>query len=205
MTAPTLFTFDIFGTVLDWRTGLERAADLAPGDFDRIVDCQAAMKQTSPGRRYADITADSLVETIGLAPDDAARIGAGVGNWPLFADSADALATLRTIAPCGAMTNSDRVHGEQVQAQLGFALDTWLCAEEVGVYKPDPRFWEAMAAVRGIDFGPHWWHVSAYTDYDLAAARAFGLTAVFVARPHARPGPADLRVDSLAALAELLS
>ena len=55
--------------------------------------------------------------------------------------------------------------------------------------------------------GPAWWHVSAYADYDLVAARKLGLTCVFVGRPHARrgdPALADVVVADLAELAALL-
>lgn len=205
---PRLLTFDIFGTVLDWRAGLERdcaaaGRALGPGDFDRIVDRQAQLERTA-FTPYAEITRRSLVEAIGLDEAAAARIGASLGHWPLFPDSAAALRALVRVAPCAAMTNSDRVHGEQVQAQLGFRLSDWLCAEETRRYKPDPAFWQAMAARRGIAPGPDWWHVSAYADYDLAVAGRLGLTTVLVQRPHARTGPASHAVADLAALTALL-
>ena len=52
---------------------------------------------------------------------------------------------------------------------------------------------------------PAWWHVSGYADYDLDVARRLGLTTVFVARPHARPGAADHQVSDLAGLADLVA
>jgi 2-haloalkanoic acid dehalogenase type II len=206
---PALLTFDIFGTVLDWRTGLARdcaatGRPLAPEDFDRIIDRQGALEHEAFAP-YTEITRRSLVDVLGLDNAAAARIGASVGHWPLYPDSADALRTLQGIAPCMATTNSDRVHGEQVQAQLGFRLSDWLCAEDTRVYKPDPAFWHAAAARRGIAEGPDWWHVSAYADYDLAIANQLGLTTVFVVRPHARPGPATLTVADLAELAARLT
>lgn len=206
---PQLFTFDIFGTVLDWRSGLERdcaaaGRPLAPGEFDRIIDRQAEL-EASPHHLYSEITRRSLVDVLALDDAAAARIGASVGTWPLYPDSADALRALMSVAPCAALTNSDRVHGEQVQAQLGFRLSDWLCAEDSGLYKPDERVWHAMAARRGIAPGPHWWHVSAYADYDLAVANRLGLTTVFVERPHARPGTAAESVRDLAELAARLA
>ena len=206
--SPALITFDIFGTVLDWRTGLEdacRAAGrpLAPGEFDRIVDAQGAI-QRGAFLDYATIVRRSLVATIGLSEDDAARIAAAIGAWPLHAD-APVLRALMQRAPCAAMTNSDRKHGAAVQARLGFRLDDWLCAEAARIYKPDPDFWWQMARRRGIEPGPHWWHVSAYADYDLEAANRLGLTTVFVARPHARPGAATHKVGDLRGLADLLA
>lgn len=206
---PELITFDIFGTVLDWRAGLKGACAAAgralkPGEFNRIVDLQGELEQ-GPFRTYAEIVKISLTRALGLPEADAARIGAGVGDWPLYPDSAEALRALMKLAPCAAMTNSDRAHGERVQERLGFELSDWLCAEEAGVYKPDPKFWRRMSERRSVAPGPRWWHASAYSDYDLAAAGRLGLTTVFVERPHARPGPATHEVADLAALAALLS
>jgi 2-haloacid dehalogenase len=221
-----LMTFDIFGTVLDWRRGLRGAlgGTLQDADFDRIVDRQGELEQeprrgartaaappggrATPGappafRPYAEIVAQSLVDEAGLDPGQAERIGAAAGDWPLFADSAEALRHLRQIAPCAATTNSDLAHGDQVRAQLGFALDGWICAEEVRAYKPDLAIWDAASRIMGVPFGRDWWHVSAYADYDLTAARSLGLTCVLVKRPHHRPGPADVVVNDLLELARV--
>jgi 2-haloalkanoic acid dehalogenase type II len=197
---PQLITFDIFGTVLDWRSGLEDACRKAgralhDGEFDRIVDAQGELEQ-GEFLDYATITRRSLVDVLGLSEVKASEIGAGVGRWPLYAD-ATVLQGLMTIAPCAAMSNSDRTHGEDVQAQLGFRLTDWLCAEDVRVYKPNPEFWRQMARRRGIEPGPDWWHVSAYADYDLKVANSFGLTTVLVERPHARAGEATYSVRDL--------
>jgi 2-haloalkanoic acid dehalogenase type II len=206
---PALFTFDVFGTLLDWRSGLRasllaRGATLAEGDFDRIVDRQGALESEPPFRSYREITARSLVDVLGLGPDDADAIGREVGTWPAYRDAAPALLRLRRHAPCAALTNSDRAHGQDAQARLGFRLAHWLPAEEARVYKPDPAFWQKLALRTGAALGAAWWHVSAYADYDLGVARALGLTTVRVDRPHRRPGPADLVVPDLLALAEVV-
>jgi 2-haloacid dehalogenase len=206
---PALLTFDVFGTVLDWRTGLRaalalRGVTLGDGDFDRITDRQGALEQEPPFRAYREIVARSLVDVLGLSADDADAIGREVGTWPAFPDSRPALLRLSARAPCVAMTNSDRAHGVDAQARLGFRLSRWLTAEEVRVYKPDPGFWRAAAAATGAALGPAWWHVSAYADYDLGVARALGLTTVLVQRGHHRPGAADLVVPDLLALAQVV-
>jgi len=195
-----LLTFDIFGTVLDWRSGL---SCLTGDQFERAIDTQAELEQGS-WRSYTEIITQSL---LGVAPIDAvtaAGLGAEAGNWPLFADSTKALSYLRRKAPCAAITNSDKAHGEQVQAQLGFRLDGWICAEETRVYKPDPKMWEVASKRMGVPFSRDWWHVSAYADYDHATARSLGLTCVLVKRPHSRAGPANLVVSDLAELSEKL-
>jgi 2-haloacid dehalogenase len=194
---PSLLTFDIFGTVLDWRAGL------GDRDFDRLVDFQGELEQAR-FRAYAEIVAESLVRVRGIDVVSAARMGAEAGTWPLFPDSREALRRMQRSAKLAATTNSDCAHGEQVQAQLGFRLDAWICAEEVRAYKPDRRIWEAASSKLGKPFDRSWWHVSAYADYDLRTARELGLTCVFVRRPHSRPGPADVTVSDLAALADLV-
>jgi 2-haloacid dehalogenase len=192
-----LLTFDIFGTVLDWRGGLRGLTD---AQFERAIDRQGQLEQ-GKWRSYTEIVAQSLLEVAPIDAVTAAAIGAEAGNWPLFPDSAQALRELRTKAPCAAITNSDTAHGEQVQAQLGFRLDGWICAEEVRAYKPAAKPWQAASKKLGVPFSRDWWHVSAYADYDHATARALGLTCVLVKRPHSREGPADLVVSDLAELA----
>ena len=187
-----LLTFDIFGTVLDWKTGLERSLGrpLTNPEFDRFIDYQGSDEQAQ-FRSYRSICARSLVEVFGLDPQKADAIGAEVGRWPLFSDSAEGMRRLQAIAPCVALTNSDRAHGEEVQEQLGFRLSNWICAEEIRSYKPSLAHWEEASRRLGVPFGPDWWHVSAYGDYDLSVAAKLGLTCVFIARPHSRPGPHD--------------
>ncbi len=206
---PALLTFDVFGTIVDWRRGLREALAAAgvsmdDATFDRIVDAQGALESRAPFRTYREIVAESLRTVCDLDAARAGAIGAAVGSWPAYPDAAAALQRLLARAPCAALTNSDRDHGDEVQARLGLRLSAWLCAEEVRCYKPDPRFSRELSARRGVPLGPAWWHVSAYADSALDVARGLGLTTVLVERPHARPGPATHRVPDLAALADLL-
>jgi 2-haloalkanoic acid dehalogenase type II len=201
-TTPSLFTFDIFGTVVDWRSGLQTDVPELR-DFDAVIDLQAKLEREDPSRPYREIVARSL-EAQGVPAARAREVGTNVGRWPLFPDARDGMKRLQAIAPCVAMTNSDRAHGRQVQDQLGFELSGWLCAEETRIYKPDPAFWELVARVRTVAPGPAWWHVSAYADFDLDVATRLGLTTVFVERPHSRSGKATHRVRDLGELAEQL-
>jgi 2-haloacid dehalogenase len=205
VTPPRLLTFDLFGTVVDWRAGLAEAVGrpLDAAAFERVIDFQAEDEQAS-FRPYAEIVARSLESVLGIAPARAREIGARAGEWPVFADAPAACARLLARVPCGATTNSDIAHRPAIERQLGRALEPWICAGDVGAYKPDARIWEAAARATGVAYGPAWWHVSAYADYDLATARRLGLTTILVRRPHHRAGTPDLvdrTFDDLAALA----
>src|SRR5439155_11363976 len=127
---PTVLTFDIFGTVLDWQAGLARdlavrGVELTPPRFDAVLAAQERLEREQ-FRPYAEVTSRSLHDALALTPAEADFIGANVGHWPLYTDSARALRRLLAAAPCVAMTNSDRVHGEQVQGHLGFRLTHWV-------------------------------------------------------------------------------
>ena len=160
MERPALLTFDIFGTVLDWRRGLreavaEHGASLDEETFDRVVDAQGAAEQ-GRFRSYAAITAASLVQELALPVPAARAIGRTVGTWPLYEDARPGLARLLRLAPCVATTNSDGVHGEQVQRALGFRLSGWISAEEARCYKPAAGVWRFASRRFGVPFGRHW-------------------------------------------------
>lgn len=209
MEPPVLITFDIFGTVLNWYDGmkgsfLNKRLKLNREMFGRIIDFQGIAEQ-SVFRKYTDISTDSLMKVAGMNPTDAAEISRNLGLWPLFPDSKDAIATMMKHCDCIAMSNSDLIHAEQVQRQLGFKMSHWYSSEEFRVYKPNPSFWRKVSERQGISFSKRWWHVSAYADYDLGVAKSLGLTCVFVERRHMRPGPSDMQVKSLQELATVVA
>ncbi|TMQ59416.1 MAG: hypothetical protein E6K76_04940 [Candidatus Eisenbacteria bacterium] len=205
---PALLTFDIFGTVIDWRRGLRESlrrhgTELNDPEFDQVIDFQADL-ENGRYRSYASIVASSLVHVLGIPSEAARSIAVDAGSWPLYPDVRAGLGRLMRIAPCVASTNSDESHGRQMQRSLGFDLTEWICSEEIRSYKPNPAIWAHVASRLGARFGRDWYHVSAYADYDLETARRLGLTCVFVSRPHARPGRADLHVRDLHDLAHRL-
>ncbi|MFO0970036.1 MAG: HAD-IA family hydrolase [Gemmataceae bacterium] len=206
---PQLLTFDVFGTLIDWREGLRRDLDchgiaLDQGRWESLLADQERVERLQFAS-YTDITTWSLIRRLGLPRAAATHIAENLGRWPLFPDTQAALKRLMERVPCVAMTNSDRSHGRQAQDQLGFPLTAWLCAEETRVYKPAPAFWTAVSDRLHVPFSKRWWHVSAYADYDLATAASLGLTTVLVRRPHCRPGQADKEVSDLQELLTITS
>src|SRR5262249_6255188 len=148
-TVPRLLSFDIFGTVVDWRRGLSQALarqnlQLGDADFEAVIDDQGRAEQ-GPLPSYANIDAASLVNVLGVDSVEAVALGAAAGRWPLYPDAREGLSRLLAISPCIATTNSDRAHQAQVEEQLGFRLSHWFSAEEIGCYKPDPSFFGEVA------------------------------------------------------------
>src|SRR5262245_58019956 len=95
---PRVLSFDIFGTVVDWRRGLLAAlashgAATDESIFDRLIDAQAE-DEGREYRSYREVTARSLEAVAGLPRAAADEIAAGLGGWPLHADSAEAMRRL---------------------------------------------------------------------------------------------------------------
>jgi 2-haloacid dehalogenase len=220
-----VMTFDCYGTLIDWETGLLAAlrAALGPtadalGD-DPLLELFArheAAAEAGPYRRYRDVLGACLVaiaDELGGSADEAAAasFGGSVADWPAFADSVGALARLRTRYRLGVVTNCDDDLFAASERRLGLAFDWVVTAQQVGSYKPDPRNLEVALERIGRP-RDRVLHVAQSLYHDHVPAKALGLSTVWVDRRQGRPGsgatpPAeatpDLVVPDLATLAEL--
>ena len=220
--------FDVFGTLVDWRSSIAREARqiLAPhgvkADWETFADAwrdqyQPAMEAVRSGeiafckldalhRRNLDI----VLRNFGLDRiDDATRVQLNLAwhrldAWP---DVAEGLARLRTqfrVAPC---SNGNISLMVDLARRNGLLWDAILGAEVARDYKPKPVVYLASAAA--FDCMPHEAMMVAAHSSDLAAAAACGLRTAFVVRPDEH-GPglgeacADVPVDvSAASLVDL--
>ena len=203
--AAAAFSFDCYGTLIDWETGIiaavrawlgGRCSDL---DDEAILAAHArlepAAESAEPGARYPDVLADvlrGLGAELGVAVTDAeARtFGASVGDWPAFPDSPAALARLATGSRLIILSNVDRASFARSEARLGVRFDAIVTAEDVGSYKPDPRNFEALlAAAAGLRIPPGGLvHVAQSLYHDHVPAKAIGLPTVWIDRRAGRSG-----------------
>jgi len=224
--------FDVFGTLVDWRSSIatEARAMLAPlgivVDGEAFADAwrgqyQPAMEEVRNGRlpfskldQLHRRNLDIVLKNFGLDQlDETTRINLNLAwhrlaAWP---DVAEGLLRLRSkfwIAPC---SNGNISLMVDLARRNGFAWDAILGAELARDYKPKPAVY--LAAAAAFDCQPEETLMVAAHSADLAAAAAAGLGTVFVARPDERgPGkgeraastPVDLSVQSLTELADLL-
>lgn len=144
-------TFDVYGTLIDWETGIVEALTpwlerngVSP-DRGRILaafaSSETARQQANPEMRYAEVL-ELVFEDIAAAfdlpvkPDDAEAFGASVGDWPAFDDSAEALAVLARHYKLAVISNTDRASFAASQRKLGVDFDVIVTAEDAGAYKP---------------------------------------------------------------------
>lgn len=215
-----ILSFDCYGTLIDWESGIREAlGELRqrhglPTPVDRLLVQWEAIQFRQigePYRRYRDILRSSLSETfaghrVALTPGEAELLGERIGQWQPFADSAPALARLRTRYRLAILSNIDDDILALSLAQLGISFDELVTAEQVGSYKPRPAHFRE--AVRRFGRGPRaFLHCAFGFKYDQSPALAEGMATCWVKRPGwIRDDEAEptFETDSLTGVAELL-
>jgi 2-haloacid dehalogenase len=227
-------TVDIFGTTVDWRTGvidalnrLSAKKDL-PFDAGALVDAWRerylpAVAQINDGEReWANldtIHGEALSECLDVfgysAYFDAAERAEMVRAWyvlPPWRDSLDGLRKLRENHLVVALSNGSFALLARLIKTAGLPFDAIISAENVHAYKPDVRAYRHAA--RLLDLPPERILMVAAHTWDIDGARAAGLRTAFVERPDEK-GPAraadraedtvsDLTATSFTELADAL-
>lgn len=194
-------TFDCYGTLIDWETGLLNALhealdrhELPLDDEDLLVRYarHEAAAEAGPYLHYRNVLATGLrgvAAELDVVPtdDEAAAFGGSVVDWPAFPDSHDALARLATRFRQGVLTNCDDDLFAASNARLGIDFDWIVTAQEVGSYKPADANFEALLARLDLP-RDRILHVAQSLYHDHVPAGRFGLASVWIDRRHDRPG-----------------
>ena len=186
-------TFDCYGTLIDWETGLLaafRAAGFDAGD-DELLEHFArheAEAEAGPYLTYREVLARSVrAMDAGVSDEASAAFAASVADWPAFPDSADALARLRSRFRLGVITNCDDDLFAASSAKLGDPFDVVVTAQQARAYKPDARGFEL--AFERLALGPERvLHVDQSLFHDHVTAKRLGLTSVWIDRRAGRAG-----------------
>jgi 2-haloacid dehalogenase len=199
--------FDVFGTVVDWRTGVAREARsiLQPLGHDldwlRFADAwraryQPAMAEVRQGRipfARLDVLHRRMLESIlgdfGLAKLDEATLATLTLAWhhlDAWEDARRAFPRLRQRFLMAPVSNGNIALMVDIARRNDLRWDAILGAEVAGDYKPKPRVYLAAAESFGLPPG-RCTMVAAHSS-DLAAAKALGLRTAHVARPNEAPG-----------------
>ena len=187
-------TFDCYGTLIDWETGLLAALPpVAPAEalLARFSRHEARL-EAGPYLRYADVLAGCLRgigEDLGFTPSDeeVAAFSRSVIDWPAFPDSAQGLARLQSRFKLGVITNCDDDLFAASNRKLGVEFDWVITAEQAGGYKPRLENFEFAFARMDVP-RERILHVAQSLFHDHVPAERLGLTSVWIDRRHGRPG-----------------
>ena len=196
--------FDVFGTVVDWRSGIAAAAgsfadghglELDPYAFaDRWRGrYQPAMQRVRSGARpfvSLDVlhreNLDDALRELGLDPGafHPSELDALALAWhflPPWPDSVAGITAIKRGYIVGPLSNGNTSLLLDLAKTGGLPWDLILGADVSRAYKPDPEAYLRSAALLGLDPGEVM--LAAAHEGDLAAARKAGLATAFIARP----------------------
>ena len=205
LTAFRALSFDCYGTLIDWETGI--AAVLRPWagqqgleatDEELLLayaDGEAAAEREAPSALYPEVLAMAFRATgeqLGAPVSDAwaARLGDSVPDWPEFPDSAEALARLARRYKLIILSNVHRAGFAASNERLRGDFAAIITAEDVGAYKPAENHFRALdAALPGLGVErAQLLHVAQSLFHDHVPAKREGLPSVWINRRHDRPG-----------------
>ena len=198
-------TFDCYGTLIDWETGMVTALKpltdrVSPAlGRNQILEAHAraeSMQQRyTPAKPYREILAavyKRLADEwrISVAWDECLAYGLSVGDWPAFPDTVEALRYLKKHYKLVILSNVDNQSFALSNKRLGVDFDAIYAAEDIGSYKPDLRNFEYMLenlkrlGIEAKDI----LHTAESMFHDHAPANKMGLRSAWIYRRHAQEG-----------------
>ena len=223
-------TFDCYGTLIDWETGmiggLKPLTERVGRGLSRDEILQAHARHESsqqnwtPQMRYSDLLAivyKRLAEEWGVnaTREECIAYGESIKDWPAFADSTEALRYLKKHYKLIILSNVDNKSFSFSNKKLGVDFDAIYTAEDIGSYKPLARNFDYMLEkLRTIGIGDKQiLHTAESMFHDHGPANKTGLASCWIYRRHADQGfgatmhpgdmpKVDFRFNSMADLAK---
>jgi len=196
-------SFDCYGTLIDWETGLSKAlgplAERSGRSAEQLLEAYGPiehdLEEAHPDMRYSALLErvhERLCEDLGVQSDpaEAAAFGESVGDWPPFPDSAEALNYLKGHFKLVILSNVDRRSFAGSNRRLGVEFDHIFTAEDIGSYKPSLRNFEYMLEhleQAGIAKGDLL-HTAQSLFHDHVPANRRGIASAWIDRRHGKEG-----------------
>ena len=195
-------TFDVFGTVVDWRTGVIREGEAFGArhrlsvDWAKFADAwrglyQPAMEEVRSGRRpwlrLDDLHRESLVRLLsdfgisGTSPAEIDHLNHAWHRLDPWPDAVPGLTRLHRRFTLATLSNGNIALMVDMARRAGLPWDAILGAEIARAYKPSPEAYLRSAEALGLR--PEQCLMVAAHPGDLAAAARCGLPSAVLPRP----------------------
>lgn len=198
-------TFDCYGTLIDWESGMiEALKGLAARaerrlSRDQILEAHArhesSQQRYTPTKLYRELLSivyKRLAEewSVHATHEDCVAYGRSVESWPAFEDSADALRYLKKYFKLVILSNVDNEMFQASHRKLQVEFDAIYTAEDIGAYKPSARNFEYMIEkLEGIGVRREKvLHTAESMFHDHKPANDHGLKSCWIYRRHAQRG-----------------
>lgn len=220
-------TFDCYGTLIDWETGIVGSLRPIIERHDRSIDERTLLERFAtfeaeieagefvPYREVLRRVVDCYGQWLGFEPSqqDRESFSSSVGAWPAFPDTKEALAQLATRFRLVVLSNVDDDLFSGSDERLGSPFHAVFTAQQIGSYKPSKRNFRYAIEKLGGE-ASRIVHVAQSLYHDIAPAREVGLRTVWIDRRSGQKGTGatplanadpDAKFESLAAIADALT
>ena len=208
-TSIKALSFDIYGTLIDWESGIYNAArsstigSYLPSRAETLAGIDAhdvKVQAQNPTMLQSDVIAEGFrrfVQDLGLVADGkvtqadvdqaAKEYGAKIGSYPAFEDTVKAIQSLGKRFKLIPLSNVDRSSFSQTLSGplKGCHFDAIYTAQDIGSYKPDLKNFHYLLEHVKADFGVEkegLVHVAQSLFHDHRPAKEVGIQSVWVDR-----------------------
>jgi 2-haloacid dehalogenase len=206
LTEFKVLTFDCYGTLIDWESGIfnalaplarkEKASETRGQLLQTFAKHESAQEELTPAMSYSQLLSvvyKRLAKEWGVTVtnEEANIFGASVPDWPEFPDSVNALQYLKKHYKLVILSNVDRISFRSSNARLKVDFDAIYTAQDIESYKPNHRNFEYMLKRLHDDFRlerSDILHTAQSLFHDHAPANHFGLASAWIDRRHAGQG-----------------
>jgi len=217
-------TFDCYGTLVDWETGIFSALrpildshdqSISDGTVLELYGELEALAEAGQFQTYREVLNAVVVgfgKRLGFTPSTAEvrSLADSVANWMPFPDTVSALKSLQSRYRLSIISNIDDDLFATTRPKLEVPFDHVITAQQARSYKPSLN--NFRIALQRIGLPPdRVLHVGQSIYHDVVPAKSLGMSAIWVNRPSRRPGVGavklatgvpDLEIRDLASLAE---
>lgn len=225
LTRFKVLTFDCYGTMIDWESGIFAALRPILAAHDNELSDSALLAlyaelevaaEQGEYLLYRDVL-QSVVrgfgQRLGFSPTDVEvrSLPESLATWQPFPDTVEALRKLSSRYQLAVMSNIDDDLFTASASKLEVAFGNVITAQQAGCYKPCTNIFRLAEKRIGVS-RDHWLHVGQSIYHDVIPAQSLGIATVWVNRRSPRPGAGaakaaaanpDLEVPDLQTLAKL--
>ena len=219
-----VLTFDCYGTLINWETGIFSAlrpilaahgksiADSALLEIYGELEAQAE-QQYQPYKEVLQSVVRGFGDRLGFSPTQAEQLSlpASIPYWRPFPDTVAALRRLQTRYRLAVISNIDDDLFAATAPGLEVKFDQVITAQQARCYKPGLAIFKTALARIGVA-PERVLHVGQSIYHDVIPAQSLGMATVWVNRPSPRPnvgavkradGNPDMEISNMQSLADL--
>jgi len=214
-----VITFDCYGTLIDWESGIANAfLTTAAGDGvtlsrEAVLRAYADTEhrvQAANYRPYREILRDTAVRVavaVGwpLTSERADFLADSLPSWQPFPDTNAALERLAAVSRLGILSNIDDDLLDATREHFTVGFDVVVTAQQVRSYKPGHAHFQAARDLIGT---ASWLHAAESNFHDIVPTNTLGIDNAWInrQRQNALPGGTPkYTFDDLAGLADAIA